>query len=126
MAPNPAPCVGLDGTPAPWSGLRGTVEVGSVGDEFGIAGVGAGEEVGRDGEREEARGAGSTEKEFGGGGRDREREEVGGAVNVEKEFGGGTDNGEAAGADGEGDNVVFIPRRLPPCPFPPLPRDLEI
>jgi hypothetical protein len=84
--------------PAPCGG--GTDEVGAVGDGVGTAEAGAGEEVGI---------AGGT---TGGG--------------AEREVGGGGDNDEAGWADGAGDNAVFIPRRLPPRPFPPLLRHPEL
>ena len=66
------------------------------GDEDDAAGAGAGEEDG---------GAGGAEGKVGGG---------------------GGENEEAGEAGGIGENVVFIPRRLPPPPFPPLPRRPEL
>jgi len=66
------------------------------GDEDDAAGAGAGEEDG---------GAGGAEGKVGGG---------------------GGENEEAGEAGGVGENAVFIPRRLPPPPFPPLPRRPEL
>jgi len=54
-------------------------------------------------------------------------EEDGGAGGAEgKVGGGGGENEEAGEAGGVGENAVFIPRRLPPPPFPPLPRRPEL
>ena len=66
-----------------------------VGDEAGTTGAGAGEDVGAAGEGEEDGRAGGADWKADGG---------------------------AGGAGGEGESAVFIPRRLRPRPFSPLPR----
>ena len=88
----------------PCVGLGGTPTP-CGGDEDDAAGAGAGEEDGGAGAGEEDGGVGDAEGKVGGG---------------------GGENEEAGEAGSVGENAVFIPRRLPPPPFPPLPRRPEL